>query len=96
MSDPQTFEGLADPADFEQLKPYEGLMKAWILGKAKSLKIGFVADAFHKGNEQLVDEWVALHQIEVWRSLHEIPSSENGWMVVYFEDVYFLKPYNDC
>ena len=37
MSDPQTFEGLADPADFEQLKPYEGLMKAWILVKANSL-----------------------------------------------------------
>lgn len=93
MSDPQTFEGLADPADFKQLLPYEGVMKAWILIKDKSLNIGFVADAFHKGYESIVNEWVLLHQIEVWRSLHEIPSSENGWMVICFEDVYFLKPY---
>ena len=93
MSDPQTFEGLADPADFKQLLPYEGIMKAWILVKDKDLKIGVVANAFHKGLAQLVDEWKCYNRIEILRSLHEIPSSENGWMVVYFEDVYFLKPY---
>lgn len=93
MSDPKTFEGLADWADFRQLKPYEGLMKAWILVKDENLKIGIVANAFYAGLTQLVDEWKCFHQIEVWRSLHDVPSSENGWMVVYFEDVYFLKPY---
>lgn len=93
MSDPQTFEGLADPADFKQLLPYEGIMKAWILVKDENLKIGIVANAFFRGLTQLIDEWKCLNQIEIWRSLHEIPSSDNGWMVVYFDDVYFLKPY---
>lgn len=95
MSDPKTFEGLSDWADFKQLKPYEGLMKAWILVKDENLKIGVVANAFQKGLGQLVDEWKQFNQIEIWRSLHEIPSSKNGWIVVYFEDAYFLKPYID-
>lgn len=95
MADSKTFEGLSDWADFKSLKSYEGLMKAWILVKDKNLKIGDVANAFYYGFELVVNEWVLFHQIEVWKSLHEIPSSKNGWMVVYFEDVYFLKPYID-
>jgi hypothetical protein len=86
------FETLSDWADASQLRPYDD-GRRWILINHSSLSLGEVCLNFNLGLKQIIDEWVLDSFVVVYKKFSEVPHCSDGWMVVYFDDAYFLKPY---
>lgn len=91
MSTVETFENLSDYAERYQLQPYDGRMHAFVYINSEELQIGEVCFNFNNSNLPIIENWTISDRIRFYKNLSEVPG--NGWMVVYFENFYFLKPY---
>ena len=90
MTTPKDLERLVDPADKRQLYPYDD-GRFWYLVKSPSLALGEVAHASLIGDAVKLKWWVSNGDIEIYKSIREVPGKL--FMCIYFENTYFLKPY---
>ena len=83
-------ERLADPADKWQLYPYDD-GRLWYLVKSSTLTLGEVAHASQIGDAVKWKWWVSNGDIVIYKSIRDVPGSL--FLVIYFENAYFLKLY---
>lgn len=90
MTTPEDLERLADPADKWQLYQYDD-GRFWYLVKSPSLTLGEVAHAALTGDLEKFEKWGQNGEVEIYKSIRDVPGSL--FLVIYFENAYFLKHY---
>lgn len=87
----EQFEMMQDYAHRDQLAQYQD-GRAWVFLHNPALRtLGQVASYFYNGNKEQIEHLIAIKAISVFKTLAEVPG--NDFIVIYFEDAYFLKTY---
>lgn len=87
---PEELEILVDPADKQQLRPYDD-GRQWYFVKSSVLSLGEVAHAAISGDSVKWEWCVTNGDVKVYKSIREVPGKL--FLCIYFENAYFLKPY---
>ncbi len=90
MTTPEDLERLVNPADKQQLYPYDD-GRHWYYVKTPTLTLGEAAHASLIGDAVKLNWWVSNGDIEIYKSIRDVPGSL--FPVIYFENAYFLKLY---
>ncbi|MEM4406426.1 MAG: hypothetical protein QXS68_05215 [Candidatus Methanomethylicaceae archaeon] len=91
MSTPEDLERLVDPADKGQLLPYDD-GRLWCLVQTPTLTLGEVAHAAQIGDLTKLMWWFSNGDIGIYSSIRRIPGRR--FLCIYFDNAYFLKPYD--